>query len=418
MATATAVKVGAEVDGGRPRYIVLLRALLWLAVLGPFFFLSYGFANTVTSHRAYVPSVAFGWERSVPFLPWTIVPYWTSDLLYAVSLLVCATRRELNMHVKRLVAAQVISVGCFLAFPLRCVYERPETHGFFGWLFDVLMGFDKPFNQAPSLHVSLAVILWSRFSAHLDGAWRAAMGGWLVLVAISTMTTYQHQFLDLPTGALAGLLAIALFPDAHKSQRMRLSTFYLSGATLATAIAIQVGGLAWVLLWLAAALLVVAIAYAADWPRLFQQPLIRLIAAPYTAAAWINSRWWTRGDVPAQEIADGVWLGRALPWSTEFSSIVNLAAELHVTGYSVPMLDLVEPTAQQLEDAVAAIEECESQRPTLVCCALGYSRSASAVAAWLVSTGRARSRKEAIAMIRERRPRIVLSQISQMDRLN
>jgi protein-tyrosine phosphatase len=413
LATATAVKLSPHVDAGRPWFL----GLFWLAVLGPFFFLSYGFANTVTSHRAYVPSLAFGWETSVPFLAWTIVPYWTSDLLYAVSMLVCTTRQELTMHVKRLLAAQVISVGCFLAFPLRCIFERPETHGFFGWLFDVLLGFDKPFNQAPSLHVSLAVILWSRFSAHLTGAWRTAMRGWLVLVVLSTMTTYQHQFLDLPAGALAGLLTIALFPDGAlvgQAQRMRLATFYLSGSVLATAIACKVQGPAWILLWLAAALLVVAIAYFANRPLWLRYPAIRLIAAPYTAGAWINSRWWTRSHPEPQEIVDGVWLGRAPGRRPEeFRSIVNLAAELHLDATrNVPMLDLVEPTTQQLRVAVDAIEELGTQRPTLVCCALGYSRSASAVAAWLVATGRAASTRDAAAMIREIRPRVVLSEVS------
>ena len=404
-----------DCEAGTPENRPWFLALLWLAVLTPFFFLTYGFANSVTAQRAFVPSIVFGWERTVPFLAWTIVPYWTSDLLYGLSLLVCATRRELNTHVKRLVAAQVISVACFLAFPLRCVFERPETHGFFGWLFDVLLGFDKPFNQAPSLHVSLAVILWSRFSTHLQGFWRTAMGAWLALVSLSTMTTYQHQFLDLPTGALAGLLTIALFPDGsrdRRGQRLRLATFYASGALLFAAVACKVGSVGWILLWPAAGTLVVVVIYVADWPGAFRQPAVRLIAAPYVAAAWMNSRWWTRGEIAAQEIADGVWLGRA-PGRFDGRSIVNLAAELHIRARgaactNVPMLDLLTPPQPQLEEGVAAIESFALQRPTLVCCALGYERSASVVAAWLVSTGRAASMEQAVAMIRERRPRVVL----------
>jgi protein-tyrosine phosphatase len=39
---------------------------------------------------------------------------------------------------------------------------------------------------------------------------------------------------------------------------------------------------------------------------------------------------------------------------------------------------------------------------------LGYSRSAAAVAAWLLTTGRAASVYEAIAEVRHARPRIVL----------
>jgi len=390
-------------------------ALKWLAVLGPFFFLSYCLSNSFSSHRANVPSVMFGWEQRMPFIPWTIVPYWTSDFLYVLSLLICTTRRELDLHAKRLLALQVISVACFLVFPLQCAFSRPETHGVFGWLFTVLLGFDKPFNQAPSLHVSLAVILWSRFAPHLTGFWRHAMTGWLGLIVLSTMTTYQHQFLDLPTGVLAGLLTIALVPDRElapgaerKAQRMRLATIYMSGAVLALATAIKLGGYGWTLAWVVAALLMVAIAYATDRPGILRQPLIRLVVAPYTAGAWINSRWWTRAQEPAQEIADGVWLGRAPFKATKFASVVNLAAELQVPGRQIPMLDLVTPTEQQLREAASAIEEFGSQRPTLVCCALGYSRSASAVAAWLVATGRAESTAEAVARIRVARPHVVL----------
>lgn len=73
---------------GRP----WLRAVAWLALLAPLFFLSYGFANWLASQRANVGSIVFEWERHVPFIPWTIVPYWTIDAFYGLSLAVCATR--------------------------------------------------------------------------------------------------------------------------------------------------------------------------------------------------------------------------------------------------------------------------------------------------------------------------------------
>src|SRR5579871_6206133 len=130
-------------------------ATLWLLGLGPFFFATYALANWVTSLRAEIPSLVFTWEHQTPFLAWTIVPYWSLDLLYAVSLFICRTRTELNAHAKRLLAAQLISVFAFLLFPLRFTFDRPQPLGIFGSMFDVLAAFDKPFNQAPSLHVSL-----------------------------------------------------------------------------------------------------------------------------------------------------------------------------------------------------------------------------------------------------------------------
>ena len=88
-------------------------------------FLTYNFANAMASRRAGVSTLMFSWERYIPFLPWTILPYWSSDLLYAVSLFVCTTRDELDRQGKRLLAIQAVAVASFLAFPLRCAFVRP-----------------------------------------------------------------------------------------------------------------------------------------------------------------------------------------------------------------------------------------------------------------------------------------------------
>jgi protein-tyrosine phosphatase len=74
----------------------------------------------------------------------------------------------------------------------------------------------------------------------------------------------------------------------------------------------------------------------------------------------------------------------------------------------VPMLDLVPPDPASLADAAGAIEALRTRGPVLVCCALGFSRSACAIAAWLVSTGRASDAEHAIARLRSVRSDVVL----------
>ena len=405
--------------------------MLWLAGLTPFFFLSYSFANWVTSRRHHVPSLVFGWEHCIPFLAWTIVPYWSTDLLYALSLFICRTRRELNTHAMRLVAAQILSISGFLLFPLRFTFERPHPAGLFSWMFEALASFDKPFNQAPSLHLSLTTILWARYSQHLRGGWLWLMRGWMILMGVSTLTTYQHHFIDLPTGIWVGLLCIAMFPNepapvryeaVRDPQRIKFGAAYAVGCALLVGLALRIGGIGWWLLWPAGALSIVAIIYFRGRPELFRKangampPVMVCLLAPYLAAAWLNSRLWTRRE-PCNEITDGIWLGR-LPGKAErnrqgIASIVDMTAELPadaagVVYRAVPMLDLVVPTVEQLDAAVDAIAELKWERPTLVCCALGYSRSAASLAAWLTASGKAASVSDSIALISARRPHIAL----------
>jgi protein-tyrosine phosphatase len=149
---------------------------------------------------------------------------------------------------------------------------------------------------------------------------------------------------------------------------------------------------------------------------------MRFLLSPYVTAARINSRLWTRRDA-AQEIVGGVWIGR-VPRSSEcdalgMASVVDLTAELPFDGAGatyrgVPMLDLMVPTVEQLDAAVSAIDELTPNRPTLVCCALGYSRSATAAVAWLVASRTSESVEAAIVRLLSIRPRVRLSQAHRM----
>jgi protein-tyrosine phosphatase len=412
---------------------LLKPAFLWLLLLAPLFFSTYGFATWVTSQRSDVGTLVFDWETHMPFWAWTIVPYWSIDLLYGFSLLLPNTRHELKQHALRLLSAQVIAVSCFLIWPLRFTFERPELDGVFGWLFAVLAGFDKPFNQAPSLHIALLVILWVMYQRHTQGVWRWLVHGWFALIGISVLTTYQHHFIDLPTGALAGWICVWLWPVEHPSpllnarltqdtQRWRLGLRYGLGALVLAIMAFVMGG-GWLwILWPAVSLALIKANYFVLGAAGFQKradgrltPAARWLYAPYLAAAWINSRLWTRKHPQPDLIVDNVWLGR-IPTTSEqkpFKAIVDLCAELPINPQgrayaSIPVLDLIAPTPDECLRAAQAIERLRLHGPLLVCCALGYSRSATAVAAWLLHTDRATTVEQALTIIRTARADVVL----------
>src|SRR5207249_862911 len=75
----------------------------------------------------------------------------------------------------------------------------------------------QPFNQAPSLHIALLVILWVLYARHVPRWALWLLHPWFLLVGVSVLTTYQHHFIDIPTGALLGFLCLWLWPDRGPS---------------------------------------------------------------------------------------------------------------------------------------------------------------------------------------------------------
>jgi membrane-associated phospholipid phosphatase len=437
-----------DVAGSKREASLILR-FGWLAVMGAVFFSTYGFANWLASQRASVPTFAFGWEHAIPFVPWTVVPYWSIDLLYALSFFFWARRDDLLDHVKRLLTVQLISVVCFIAWPLRFGFERPDAGGVAGALFTLLMGFDKPYNQAPSLHIGLLVVLWAVYAKHLrNPEARVVLHLWFTAIGASVLTTWQHHVIDVPTGAVVGCLALFLFPLRDAAGRpqgangvptaeTRVLARRYALAALAVAcltLACVPGAVGWALVagWIALSLACVASIYFRGAPTAFQKdaqghfpPFMLLLFAPTIVGALVNSRAWTFRWPQPVRIDARVSIGRT-PTSRDllrygFTGLVDLTAEMprwtgtvpSVAYVAVPQLDLVVPSYSQLQQAVAALEQMhEEGRDVLVCCALGYGRSVLCAAAWLAMRRDLHDARDALAAVRAMQPHAVWSQRS------
>ncbi|MDP3857023.1 MAG: phosphatase PAP2 family protein [Stagnimonas sp.] len=189
-------------------------ALLWLLLLAPGFLLAYTAINRYTAGlpAAQVGEVGMDWERAIPFWPWTILPYLSINLLYAGSPFVCETRRELRTHVLRFVLMTAISAICFLLWPLRFSATRPEVDDLPGLLFALLGLVDNVHNQAPSLHISLLVVLWDCYRRHCPSRWQWLLHLGFVAIAASVLTTWQHHAFDLVSGLALGAAVCRAIP--------------------------------------------------------------------------------------------------------------------------------------------------------------------------------------------------------------
>lgn len=402
-------------------------SLLKLAVTAALFYLGYFTANMLAAQRAPVPEIAFAWERHIPFLAWTVLPYWSLNLLYALAFFLCRSRAEQRLYMYRLLAAQLLAVSCFILFPLQCSWEKPLTYGWQGALFRLLGAFDAPYNQAPSLHIMLSLIVGQFYVQRLPPRWRAAAVAWFTLIGVSVLTTYQHHFIDIPTGILAACIvmwAVEYYLPSDAASRQpavrayRYAMPYFVLAALFSALA-WLGGVWLWSLWPAAACLFYALSYSAFGAAAWQKDnrgrhsiVVRLLTLPVQFGVRANIAYWLRGKARTAQVLDNVSIG-SLTAAEAFAAAVDLCAEYPCQApaqyCSLPALDLLVPPPAVLAHAAAAVETCCRQGgAVLVCCALGYGRSAAAVLTWLIIY-RGYDWQSACRLLQSARPEIVLT---------
>jgi 1-acyl-sn-glycerol-3-phosphate acyltransferase/protein-tyrosine phosphatase/membrane-associated phospholipid phosphatase len=400
-------------------------ALLFLGV--------YGGCNWLTAQRADVGVWFFEWERRIPFWPILIVPYLSIDAFFLAAPFLCRDRQELRAFTARIATAIVIAGLCFLAFPLRFAFERPAVDGWVGALLNGFTALDRPFNLFPSLHVTLAVILANTYARHTRGFLRTAVLGWFVLIAVSTIFTYQHHVVDVAGGLLlATLVCFVIHEDGASpvrlSHNVRVGFYYGVGSGTAAVLS----ALAWPwtapLLWPAISLAIVGAGYLWLGPRVFWKtagriPLFaRMLLWPCLAGQQLSLRYYRRQCRPYDVVAPRVWIGRQLDAheaaaavSRGVTAVLDLTAEFdappaftRTTYKNLPTLDLTAPSSDALAEAVQFVTH-ESQRGVVyVQCKVGYSRSATVVAAWLLASRQASHTGDALATIRCVRPQAVI----------
>ena len=198
----------------RPKFA---KALTISVALSIFFLIVYGGCNWITARRANVGTFYFEWERAIPFLPFFILPYMSIDLFFVAAPFLCRTERELSILAKRITTGIVIAGICFLIFPLRFAFPRPQADGFLGAIFDWFRGMDQPYNLLPSLHAALMLILADVYFRNTRGILRIAIMIWFVLIGLSPVLTYQHHLIDIAGGFVLATLCFWIFRDKEFS---------------------------------------------------------------------------------------------------------------------------------------------------------------------------------------------------------
>lgn len=190
--------------------------MAWLALLGAVFVLGYSSTNARAALLPTVARLGGPWDAWLPFWPWTLLPYLSLNLIYPCALLAQPTRAALDRLALRLAAVQLACLAVFWLWPTGATRQPPALTGPWGLLYAQLRAFEQPFNLFPSLHVAVLVLAWHALTPALPAVARWAWHGWCVLILVSTLTTWQHDLIDVAGGLAVGLVALAWRPPRIK----------------------------------------------------------------------------------------------------------------------------------------------------------------------------------------------------------
>lgn len=175
-----------------------------------------------------LPSFTFDFEKSIPFIPLSIIPYMASGFFFCLVFFSCKNKHQLKILTWRMLFVTIIAGLFFVTVPLRFSLTKPDvSNSILNLPFSFLHTFDSPFNQSPSLHIAFAFIFWSVFKDLTK--WRTFLLIWLILLGISTLTTFQHHVIDIVTGAILAHVSFIIIPYRKNDAKYRscwLANYY------------------------------------------------------------------------------------------------------------------------------------------------------------------------------------------------
>ena len=190
-------------------YLKKYRILAILALIS-FFIIFYLGANHFSVFPVHTPPL-YDWEKSIPFLPWTVFFYLLAyiQVIFAIYLV---DEQNLKKTLRGILGLIAFHGLFFFFYPTS--YPRPPFPADMSPLsnlgYSLIIFLDNPNNCFPSLHVAVsllsALIIWKK-SLMI----RITSLIVTILTIVSTLTLKQHFFVDIIGGAITAVIFYLIF---------------------------------------------------------------------------------------------------------------------------------------------------------------------------------------------------------------
>lgn len=386
---------------------ISLKKKIWFTIIYSIVFgLVYNFNTWYASTLPYVPSFVFSFEKHIPFMPWTIIPYLTSGIFFSTVFLCCKNNEQLTTLMKRLLFVIIVAGIVYVLFPLKFSFLRTDSNNnLFQFLFQFIESVDSPYNQAPSLHVAFALVFWTIFR-NFKGQKRNVFVILFVLLGLSTLTTYQHHLIDIFGGAILAQISFIIFPSERNSFQIRnfhIANYYFLGGWIILLLSFLLYEFYnhnfLILIWPSVVLFLIGYHYQKNKVRFLKDshgniPFYKkAVYFPYVAIYWFFWKFF-RKNKKAIEILSNLYIS-SKPDKEEIKNfnfnknilVYDFSAELEENSiikkksqyFSVPLLDIATFDTIEVKRLVLEISENYKQLPPdgkiVIHCTMGYTRS-------------------------------------------
>ena len=158
--------------------------------------------------------------RFVPRISFFVIPYLSAYIMPFVLFFVMHDRKRYRRFAITLAGTIAACGAVFLAVPLAIARPPLETISIFDWLLNGLYRVDGPTNLFPSLHVATAFLFAWGITLERPH-WKLWMNGWAIAIALSTLFTRQHYFVDVLGGGVVAWVAWQFFENGRNASYIR-----------------------------------------------------------------------------------------------------------------------------------------------------------------------------------------------------
>jgi hypothetical protein len=194
---------------GIPEGNALAANILLSAAFAAFFWSVYWTGDAIAGRAPHRFDVALPIDMAIPFVPWAALVYLTITPLLWLAPFILRTPTQLLPLVVTMSLEVALAGVLFCFFPVALSFPAHKVGGVAGFLYRLAGHISLTYNCVPSLHVAFAISAAWAYRRPGSAAWTIFITLWSGAIILSTMLSHLHHVLDVMSGALLAVGAMA-----------------------------------------------------------------------------------------------------------------------------------------------------------------------------------------------------------------